>query len=899
MGYKGLLSYHCISRDDVKFILEEDNTLQKTRLISIFLVFLLLVSFLQFPQMQTYAITPYTFEAQQRTSNAVVLYIGSPQAYVYNVVKPIDDTNKEVKPFLKNSKTLVPVGFIAQSFGASVDWDAKTRTVTVKQGSYSVKLALGSKKIYINNVEKALEIPAESINGRTYIPLRDLVEALNKKVFYDKGLIIISDQENIVDKNTEADLVNEITSWFTGQQSSAVVNKPSVTEPDSLGTLSIKDIAAFDESVVSIITINSLGDEAGQGSGFYIGEGLFVTNHHVIKDGVTFKIITNQNVELSVAGIVKQDKVHDLAILKSKSLPDLKPLKIGSKDMVVKGDTIVTIGNPEGLQNTVSDGIVSGFRRVDNTDYIQITAPITYGSSGGPLFDMKGYVIGVNTAGLDAGNLNFAVAIDNIKDWINELKSKSFKDIVAVDAAKLKEAEKGTAREQVRSFIEDMFKALNAEDINAYKSVYHDARLAENAGDSMAWQFKTYDLEFKLENIDVTSFGTSTADVIVTYTIKKLKGPVFRDARMTGNYRIWNMSGQWRIMDITSSIKEYLDIPASQTNTIEEQPTTQTQSGTTDSTSATIKSGSDLLDLVVTDAIMHPTKPLLYITDKSHKKLYEYNVDTNKYVRQISFGLEPESIDFANNEIYVGLLKKAHDPQVYTKDQAGAIAIIDPGTFEVTEQLDINLDPFDIVIDKEGYIYVTSGSGQHTQIKSYFRKTKQEIDSTGISHKSYALLNPVLNRIYTITTASFPRDMWAFNINSGKFVEKGLSGGYDSPYHGDYAMGENFKISPDGKYIFNGAGTIFACGGTAATDMNYVSKLNKKFLDIAFNEGDGLFYTSIEGKFIYVYDYKTFEGVNSYTLDSNAERLFYRNGELIAICKDGDKYSIKTIDVKN
>lgn len=871
----------------------------KTRIISGFVVFLLIVSFLQVPQMQAYAITPLTYAAQERTSNAIVLYIGSPKAYVYNEIKSIDDTNNEVKPFIKNSRTLVPVRFISQSFGAGVGWDPNTNTVTVRQGNNIVKMALRSNKIYVNNIEKTLDTPAESINSRTYIPLRALVEALDKKVFYDRGLIIISDQENIIDKNTEADLVNEIISWFTGQQSSSAVSTPIANDPNIQRPLTIKEIAAFDESVVAILTMDSRGQYVSQGSGFYIGNGLFVTNNHVIADGVSFKLITNQNMELEVAGVVKCDSVRDLTILKSKVMPSLSPLKIGSKDMVVKGDTIVTIGSPEGLQNTVSDGIVSGFRNIEETDYIQITAPITHGSSGGPLFDMKGYVIGVNTAGLDVGNLNFAVAIDNIKDWVSELESKSFNDIVAVDVAKQQEAEKEAESKEVRSIIENMFKALNLEDIEAYKALYSDSRISDIAGNSVEWQFETYNLEYKLESVKVTIFGTAAADVIATYTVKKLSGPVFRDVRMTGKYSLRKTNGQWKITDFEDTVKEYLDIPASQTGIIQQPPTTQTQHGTaTGSTGTTTEAGSDLFNLEVTDAIMNPSKPLLYITDKRHKKLYEYNVDTNKYVREISFGLQPESITFANNEIYVGLLKKEHSSYIDEEDMAGAIAIIDPSTLKVTEQLDINLDPFDIVVDNDGYIYVTSGSGQWTQMKSYSRKTKQEVDSTGIRQQSYALLNTELNRIYTIDTDSSPRDMTAFNILRGKFVEPRYPGGYDSPYHGDYNMKKNFSISPDGKYIFNGEGTIFACGGTRDTDMNYIDRLNKGFLDIAFNEEDGLFYTSIEGKFIYVYDYKTFEGVNSYTLDKDAERIFYHSGKLIAVCKDGDKYSIQTISVK-
>ena len=92
---------------------------------------------------------------------------------------------------------------------------------------------------------------------------------------------------------------------------------------------------------------------------------------------------------------------------------------------------------------------------------------------------MKGYVIGVNTAGLDIGNLNFAVAIDNIKDWLSELEFKSFDEITAVDVAKQKEAEKDADSNQVRIFIENMFKALNTEDINACKTAFRKSETAD------------------------------------------------------------------------------------------------------------------------------------------------------------------------------------------------------------------------------------------------------------------------------------------------------------------------------------------------------------------------------------------------------------------------------------
>ena len=92
-----------------------------------------------------------------------------------------------------------------------------------------------------------------------------------------------------------------------------------------------------------------------------------------------------------------------------------RPIVLAPPDPVVRGQQIVAIGSPLGLFNTISDGIVSGFRRIDQVSMIQFTAPISRGSSGGALLDLYGRLVGIITAGFDDGqNLNLAVDRDTI-----------------------------------------------------------------------------------------------------------------------------------------------------------------------------------------------------------------------------------------------------------------------------------------------------------------------------------------------------------------------------------------------------------------------------------------------------------------------------------------------------
>ena len=181
--------------------------------------------------------------------------------------------------------------------------------------------------------------------------------------------------------------------------------------------LSFEELAKMASSVVLIAIHDAKGEVIGTGSGIMIGkDGFILTNHHVASGGRFYSVrVEEEDKVYSTNELIKYNSSTDLAVLRIKR--QLKPIPIyrGEKALV-RGQKVVAIGSPLGLFNSVSDGIISGFRNIDNVDMIQFTAPISHGSSGGALLNMYGEVIGISTAGIDRGqNINLAVGYENIK----------------------------------------------------------------------------------------------------------------------------------------------------------------------------------------------------------------------------------------------------------------------------------------------------------------------------------------------------------------------------------------------------------------------------------------------------------------------------------------------------
>ena len=171
-------------------------------------------------------------------------------------------------------------------------------------------------------------------------------------------------------------------------------------------------------SVVVIITYDDKGEAIGQGSGFFIDKnGEVITNWHVLQGAIKAEVKAVDGKVYPITMIIAEDREGDLIRVSTDIPPSVvSPLFISSSIPEV-GERIVVIGSPMGLEKTVSDGIVSAIREIPEFGrIIQITAPISPGSSGSPVVNMKNEVIGVATFQmLEGQNLNFAIPGERVK----------------------------------------------------------------------------------------------------------------------------------------------------------------------------------------------------------------------------------------------------------------------------------------------------------------------------------------------------------------------------------------------------------------------------------------------------------------------------------------------------
>lgn len=196
---------------------------------------------------------------------------------------------------------------------------------------------------------------------------------------------------------------------------------PAVTSAE----LSSEDLfAKLAPSIVRINVAAAGGQQTGIGSGVVMAAGTVITNCHVAEAGTVLQVKygdTSHDARLTLA-----DQAHDLCKL---DVPSLKaaPVAVGLSNVLRTGQKVVAIGAPKGLDLTISEGIVSSLRKVDDGTLIQTTAPVSPGSSGGGLFDMHGNLVGIVTFQVSTGqNLNFAAPAE----WIDKMRATQGNGII-------------------------------------------------------------------------------------------------------------------------------------------------------------------------------------------------------------------------------------------------------------------------------------------------------------------------------------------------------------------------------------------------------------------------------------------------------------------------------------
>jgi len=175
-------------------------------------------------------------------------------------------------------------------------------------------------------------------------------------------------------------------------------------------------------SVAMLVMEDANGQPVSLGSGFFVRGNIVATNLHVIEGAAGgFAKIVGKKTKYNIAGTVGLERNVDLVLLAIEGLK-APVLTLGNSGQVQVGDEIYAVGNPLGLEGTFSKGMVSGIRSVGSENIFQVTAPISPGSSGGPMVNTEGQVVGVTVATFQGGqNLNFAIP----SYYLNSLLSKT------------------------------------------------------------------------------------------------------------------------------------------------------------------------------------------------------------------------------------------------------------------------------------------------------------------------------------------------------------------------------------------------------------------------------------------------------------------------------------------
>ncbi|MEN6390426.1 MAG: stalk domain-containing protein [Syntrophomonas sp.] len=304
--------------------------------------------------------------------------------------------NSDVPAQIQNGRVMVPISSVFKALGAEVTWVSETQTILGKKYLTSMTLQVGQPHAIINGIDLALDSPPVIIDGRTLVPISFIARVMGAEVMWDAP----SETVSVVVSDTD--------------------NLPSNTQiMEHLGP-----------TVVEVTAKDKAGAPYAYGSGVIVSsDGKIVTNYHVLEGATQVEVKLEDGKTYTCKGMLGYDADRDIAVLKIEA-SGLPRAELGDSDRVITGDRILTIGCPQGLERTMSDGLVSSTRTFEKQKYIQISAPIDHGSSGGALIDKTGQVIGITCATIEyAQNLNFAIPINDVKDII---KTENFSPFTSV-----------------------------------------------------------------------------------------------------------------------------------------------------------------------------------------------------------------------------------------------------------------------------------------------------------------------------------------------------------------------------------------------------------------------------------------------------------------------------------
>jgi serine protease Do len=343
-----------------------------------------------------------------RLAVAAVVAIGVP-LFIVDRLLPSDGSSK--KGLATDVLALIWAGFALAFFGAA---HSVTGAMTVKEAD----------RLAADNYRKTARVAYWLASATPQLPKTTKKHDSNKNAAAAKT----AEDKKTKDKkkaDTKKPVVAKGKKTDAGPKPDAKAKKPAVAKKDGTRkTFTLPEL--FKTCAPSVVTIRT---NRGMGTGFVIDDrGTVVTNHHVIRGGAYVRIKLKDGTYLDQVDLLIQDQKRDIAVLRAPGAKKLKALPLGHSDKIVVGQRVISIGNPLGLEHTLTDGVVSSRRVYRGHRWIQLTAPLSPGNSGGPVFNMQGEVVGISTAVIGffqrGQNLNLAIPINDLRNYIKSTYPK-------------------------------------------------------------------------------------------------------------------------------------------------------------------------------------------------------------------------------------------------------------------------------------------------------------------------------------------------------------------------------------------------------------------------------------------------------------------------------------------
>lgn len=295
------------------------------------------------------------------------------------------------------------------------------------------------------------------------------------------------------------------------------------------------------------------------------------------------------------------------------------------------------------------------------------------------------------------------------------------------------------------------------------------------------------------------------------------------------------------------------------------------------------------VESTIIDMMKNPDKPIVYYLDKNSQTLVMLDVVT-KAKKVVELKHPAEKLYIKNGKVFVTQHIQARSPYNFIETQKGIIHVYDAGNLSLLKEVNVNIDPYDIAVDDAETLIISSGSGQHTEVQTYDWQTSEHLSSAFIWDEQLIELAPTQNKVYSVSPSHYTGRMEVFSLHEGEIKKVEM----EPRFFDTMNLRGYVQMSPDGKAIYNGDGTVYASSSNPSEDLLPLGKLATPFKTMTFNEANKIMYLADNSTQVSVYPYNSLNPSSTFHAYGTIDRLVYveETKELYAFTKfklDGSK----------